>query len=171
LIPRPTVLILGAGASHPYGYPLGEGLVQQIIRLTGPRGDLHSHLSSNPLLEEFHSRLAGSDVTSIDDFLESNRDLAELGKLGIAAALTVWGPAHDYPPTTGQNWYRYLWGRLHEGAATTGQFRSNRVRFVTYNYDRSLERYLAQVLENTFPDLFNRGSGAAADFLTEVLPI
>jgi hypothetical protein len=33
MIRKPTVFILGAGASEPYGFPIGRELVAQAIRL------------------------------------------------------------------------------------------------------------------------------------------
>jgi hypothetical protein len=171
VILKPTVLILGAGASNPYGYPLGAQLVDSIVGLTGRGGGLLEVLSGEANVDQFHSRLRGSDVESIDDFLESNPAFAAVGKLCIAAGLTVWGPGFNHTTNSSTHWYRYLWGRLHEGASTTEQFRLNRLRIVTYNYDRSLERYLAGVLANAFPDLAERDAAAAATFLGEVLPI
>jgi len=38
MIKRPTVLILGAGASNPYGFPTGLGLSQSIIGNLRPLG-------------------------------------------------------------------------------------------------------------------------------------
>lgn len=35
MIRRKTVFVLGAEASFPYGFPTGEGLVNEVIELTG----------------------------------------------------------------------------------------------------------------------------------------
>jgi len=40
MIVTPTVLILGAGASYPYHYPLGGELVRRIIAETQPNGGI-----------------------------------------------------------------------------------------------------------------------------------
>jgi len=172
MISRPTVLILGAGASNPYGYPLGNELVGRIGGLTGPGGGLRTPLLSRDAeVQQFHQRLIGAEIDSIDDFLESNPTFQALGKVCIAAALTVWGPVSTHTPRPDRDWYRYLWGRLHEGAGTTQGFRSNRLRVITYNYDTSLERYLSRVLANAFPDLAAQGEEAAAAFAADALPI
>ena len=171
MIQKPTVLILGAGASNPYGYPLGGDLVNIIVSLTSRSGGLAGILADDPGLDDFHTRLQGSDVESIDDFLESNPQFSELGKVCIAAALTVWGPPVSYTLDPNKNWYRYLWGRLHEGASGSQEFQSNRLSIVTYNYDRSLERYLTRVLVSTFPDLAQSGQPAAAAFAAQTIPI
>jgi hypothetical protein len=172
VILKPTVFILGAGASHPYGYPLGAELVTKIMDLTGPGGGLFHLLKGeeNPILAQFHRRLAGSEVDSIDDFLESNTKFATFGKICIAAGLTVWGAPHNHLPVSAYHWYRYLWGRLHQGAPTTKEFRSNRIKVVTYNYDRSFERYLTNVLANTYPD-FEEDEKAAGALAAEVVPV
>ncbi|SRR6266567_7368983 len=136
VIRKPTVLILGAGASAPYGYPLGGALVERILTLTDPGGaggPLHRVLIGAFVapLADFNRRLRGSETSSIDDFLESNPDYAELGKLCIAGALTVHGPPFGYPVLPNLHWYKYLWERLRQGAAVSRQFGENRLRVVT----------------------------------------
>ena len=121
------MLILGAGASAPYGYPLGAGLVNTIVGLTDAdnRSGLFPVLLGDQSFREqvgdFHARLLRSETGSIDDFLESNRDYGDLGKVCIAAALTLWGPPAGHAPQPERHWYRYLWERLRQGA---GQARS-----------------------------------------------
>ena len=173
MIRKPTVLILGAGASHPYGYPLGNGLVTGIVGLTrsggppagGHPGGLHPVLLREPpyrdQVGDFHERLRLSETSSIDDFLESNADYRDIGRLCIAAHLTVWGPASNHESHPDRHWYRYLWERMRQGVRTSGEFRENQVRVITYNYDTSLERYFAGVLRYTFPDLAASGLEAA----------
>jgi hypothetical protein len=170
MILKPTVLVLGAGASFPYGYPLGEQLVDLIVQLTAPQGALRS-VFSDPNIEPFHTRLRESEVASIDDFLASNPAFVELGKKSIAAALTAWGPRKGHKPNPGSHWYRYLWRRLYEGALTSEQFRQNRLCIITYNYDRSFQRYFIRVLANAYPDLASQDSQGLAAFLEETIPV
>lgn len=173
MILKRTVLIVGAGGSHPYGYPLGGQLVDRIVDLTdidnggGLVRDIHASFAG---LRGFHHRLKESDVRSIDDFLESNPGFAEIGKLSIAAALTVWGPIPESHAKPKGDWYRYLWGRLHERARDPEEFCLNRLRIVTYNYDRSLERYFGRVLRNAYPDLSLKDDPAIAQFVAEAIP-
>lgn len=178
MIHKPTVFILGAGASAPYGYPLGAELVQRIGDLTKPAtpsGGLYPVLISDFHLarhvKRFHQRLLGSETSSIDDFLESNPDHRELGKLCIGAALTVWGPLASYVVDPSRHWYRYLWERLRQGAPTSEAFRANRLKIVTYNYDRSFEQYFASVFQHTYPDLARDGGQRAVTLREEVLPV
>jgi hypothetical protein len=51
------------------------------------------------------------------------------------------------------NWYFYLYNRMVEGFKTTDSYKlfgDNKVTFVTFNYDRSLEHYFFECLRNTF---------------------
>jgi len=177
MIQKPTVLILGAGASEPYGYPLGAGLVERIVALTSPgppmagfRQLLHHHSPLREQVADFHSRLLRSDTGSIDDFLESNPDHRDLGKLCIAAALTVWGPKSNTLDAR-RHWYKYLWERLRQGAPTSRQFGDNQLRIITYNYERSFERYFASVLLHTYPDLAKAGPNGAEALRVKAIPI
>src|SRR6266496_3026673 len=137
MIQRPTVLILGAGASHPYGYPLGWDLA----RCEAREGDVN----------EFRTRLQGSGLTSLDAFLEGNEDeLVRIGKLIIAAELLS---SVDQAKLTNLDvaghWYRYLWNHLRQGA-TRETFTGNRLSVITFNYDVSLERFFTNAIFHTF---------------------
>jgi hypothetical protein len=60
MILKPTVLILGAGASYPYSYPLGGELVKQIVAETNPGGGLLARILQHRLeLKGFRARLDG----------------------------------------------------------------------------------------------------------------
>jgi hypothetical protein len=110
-------------------------------------------------------------MSSIDDFLESNPDYADLGRLCIGAALSVWGPLPGQAINQPQNWYKYLWRQLHQGADTPARFRENCLRVISYNYDRSFERYFAGVLEHAYHELSAAGAPAAEKLRAEVLPV
>jgi hypothetical protein len=170
MIMNPTVLILGAGASHPYGYPLGSSLVEEIVRLT-VHGSPLAEVLREPQLDVFHRRLRESETYSIDEFLECNPDFLEIGKLCIAAGLMMAGPVPSTRVAQEHHWYRYLWARLREGAAKSSDFRDNRLSVITYNYEMSLERYLARVLANSFPDLAQSSPEAVTEFATQAVPI
>jgi len=122
-------------------------------------------------VNDFHERLGQSDTSSIDDFLESNPEYREIGKVCIAAQLTVWGPPSDLQPHPELHWYRYLWDRMRQGARTSEEFRENDVRIITYNYDTSLERYFAAVLRPTFPNLAAAPREATKTMRAAVLPV
>jgi len=89
MITRPTVLILGAGASWDYGFPLGYGLRQDIIkglasnhgkpRLAAQEAGFHEEQINRFLLT-----FQNSQLYSIDLFLHRHAKLKELGKFIIA---------------------------------------------------------------------------------------
>jgi hypothetical protein len=93
MIKRPTVFVLGAGASHGYGFPLGARLVKNIIEGVAPGGPLFTQLErildagqmSN--VADFRRDLIDSQRSSIDRFLQTRREFLEVGKTTIAVAL------------------------------------------------------------------------------------
>ena len=99
MIETPTVLILGAGASKPYGFPAGRELLDEIcaslkgnfLRRQWGRDFVelfHPPLNKDlDLITEFRERLYQSSKGSVDAFLEANPDFVEVGKLAIAATL------------------------------------------------------------------------------------
>jgi hypothetical protein len=69
MIKRPTVFVLSAGASCPYGFPTGEGLVDEVVTLT------------RQFFNRFiHSRYINGRVGD-----ESDGALEVLGKLQVIA--------------------------------------------------------------------------------------
>jgi hypothetical protein len=150
MIKRPTVFVLGAGASYPYGFPTGEGLVNEIISLTSRPKTAEAFLYNGCVdqdVKRFARDLADSDGPSVDSFLEHRPDFLKIGKLAICLSLIPRERdqvlSRDYRQSTdvrcAMTWYHYLWNEM---AAPKGQLAGNRVSFVTLNYDRSLERYL-----------------------------
>jgi len=175
VIRRPTVLILGAGASKPYGYALGTKLVEQILARTHPdQGALWPVLTipgsgySGELVLEFRKSLEKGRPASIDDFLAANVEFRELGKVCIAAALTVFGPT-DEGLKEEADWLEYLWWRLHDDALNAEKFKANRLKIITYNYDTSFERYFRGVLSGYYADFRNNPDRAEA-FRARFLP-
>src|SRR5687767_13239611 len=84
---RPTVFVLGAGASVPYGYPSGWELRNWI--LSGPTTDADTKVYKElgffgPVFQEFQTSFLNSACASIDDFLESRNDLDKVGRTAIA---------------------------------------------------------------------------------------
>src|SRR6266436_3256778 len=97
IFPPSTVLILGAGASKPYGFPLGIELMRTININTSTRNTSNlSRDNRQQLLEagyteneihEFHTALERSIHPTIDAFLEDKPSHRELGAFAIAQAL------------------------------------------------------------------------------------
>ena len=88
MIRTPTVLVLGAGASMPYGFPSGQGLKENIISFGA---EVHKRIEHLPRctqerFQEFQRELRYSSQSSVDAFLEHRPELVPLGKALIALA-------------------------------------------------------------------------------------
>lgn len=171
MITKSTVLILGAGASKPYGYPLGSELRQRLIDETLFYDAIRSGVLTRQNAVSFCNTFRYSGMPSIDAFLSrrgrhkaaSDEISFELvGKLGIALALreraTFGGLFHRRADAetdhidVEDNWYEYLWTRLTDGVTKENidRFGNNRLKIVTFNYDISLEQYLFTALKNAY---------------------
>src|SRR5437588_6950556 len=142
MITRPTVLVLGAGASQPYGFPLGgeltDRLIAQLGRHAGPSllDDLAQHCDiARDDVTEFLRTFSRSGLSSIDAFLGRRDEYSRVGKLAIAWALC----RHEdrdvlYRRGNNDHWYSLLWDALAAGAHTPADFSQNRLRVITFNY-------------------------------------
>jgi hypothetical protein len=154
MVEEKTTIILGAGASKPYGLPLGVELRDKVIETaTGPLPLVLSRLGVDyNEFTEFTRNLSRSGFSSVDAFLEERSKWVEIGKLGIAVSLLGEEfSARDklFPPKQPlDHWYEILWGKLK--TPSWSAFKTNKLSIVTFNYDRSLEAYLISVLNNNF---------------------
>ena len=156
-----VALILGAGASRPYGFPLGEQLKHNIIdqllysrRLEPTDKTLFEILLSfgydDRQLRDFANQLRLSHQPSIDAFLEERSEFMEVGKDALAANLIVQERIDDLLQKDMNNekrkWYDYFLNLL----GNREEFRSNNISIITFNYDRSLEYFLYNTLSARF---------------------
>ena len=158
-MPR-TVFILGAGASKPYGFPLGEELVQEIIdRLhftsfhrgmpTKNNNELGIILLDRfdlDYINSFRNALIKSGTFSIDSFLTNRDDFRTIGKMCIAYILMAYEKkslSGDSLFQTG-NWYKLFWNRIN----TFKESKEFDFSIYTFNYDRSLEYYIYSTFKN-----------------------
>jgi hypothetical protein len=152
MIVKDTVLILGAGASKPYGFPLGAELRDEVIRAKNKieldylNGDWEFKLRY-PI---FAGELRTSGYSSVDAFLENRSEWIKIGKLAIAHKLILYEQkARVFPPNQPRDhWYECLWQKL--SAPSWNQFKKNRITIISFNYDRSLEHYLSGIIWNNF---------------------
>lgn len=172
MITQQTVFILGAGASAPYGYPTGAGLkdiicdeINELFELLIPRSEIvHKSYEEDhkKAIEEnsvaFIKRFCESPIDLIDSFLARNHDLSQIGKTLIALCILnaerksrflreIIAEERIY------DWYGLLFNIMVEELKDEDgylDFKNNRVDFITFNYDRSLEYFLYDKLKTTY---------------------
>lgn len=175
MINEPTCLILGAGASVPYGLPTAEDLKSLILSGVTDAGQLAADkyalkkpvyvVSMGPshhqahkwatyltdvtreaglehLRDKFLERLGGSP-RGIDWFLRNNPDYEDIAKLHIAAVLLD----RETAPPSG-DWYAEL--SRQALPAHTRTFEPGMLSVITFNYDRSFERFFLTALQSDY---------------------
>ncbi len=144
MITNRVVLILGAGASIPYGFPSGNTLTNHIIKELKDKGGQFTNdiLDSGfewGFLINFRRHLELSFQASIDAFLEHRPEFIKVGKTCIARALIPCETETNLERGRNSHWYAYLFQKL---SATPETFENNKISIITFNYDRSLEHFL-----------------------------
>jgi hypothetical protein len=162
MIRRPTVLILGAGASAEYEFPVGRSLLLQIVHeLRGPsqlQFVMKACGSSDELIKQFCRELSDSNQPSVDAFLEQHKDNTDYEKLGKAAIAASLIRCEDRPVFSDRDQlrlYEYIW---YQASATPNTYASNALSVLTFNYDRSFEEFLRRSLSASHPEFRERGS-------------
>ncbi|MCH9005344.1 MAG: hypothetical protein IH838_08665 [Proteobacteria bacterium] len=161
-----VVLVLGAGASAPYGFPSGDGLVDAIKKIGGR--DIGEFLEQSPDYESDHvqwflEEFQKSGRNSIDRFLQHRSEFSNVGRSMIAYQLM----RTEHPPglfeSRDRRWYTYFYNNI-LNPESPKDFDKNRLRIITYNYDRSFEAFLFSALRSGF-DL---SEGKTADRMRSV---
>jgi hypothetical protein len=155
VLPSKTLLVLGAGASRPYGFPTASELRSLILGESDPETQqfhyrmgflppVHSYkewildslapIFSVPVIEDFQDRFRRSEVVSVDRFLADNEKDEPLGRAFIAAILL----RCEKDDSLAGDWYKTLFNHLIDENPHSLEVLS----VLTFNYDRSLERYL-----------------------------
>lgn len=145
MIQRPTVFILGAGASAPYGFPTGGALRDILIKGANCVSNGHD---VGEQVRNFKIALKGSRLESIDEFLEKRQDMLGIGKLCLSAALMKYEQPEHSHCSYEKDWLQSLWGVLHRNSG--GHISKNRVTIINYNYDRLIEHALTEAMAHTF---------------------
>ena len=168
MIDKRIVLVLGAGASAPFGFPSGRKLRNEIINDLGTGSTaLYKVLSTSGAdakqITNFRVDLQQSGQASVDAFLEHRSEYRAMGKIAIAAALipyekeeTLWSGE--------DSWYEHLFNRL---GPTLDDIRGSQLRVITFNYDRSFEHYFFSALRKSY----NIGTDQAADIVHKILRV
>lgn len=151
MINKQVVFILGAGASKPYGFPLGSELVKQAYNILENQQILDCLETldfAHDDIKKFRKELLSSARQSIDAFLEHRQELIELGKFVIAATLI---PREQEKSLinfdNSDHWYKYIFNKMN---STFEDFDKNQIKFITFNYDRSLEHFLLTSLKSSY---------------------
>lgn len=159
MIHRKTVFVLGAGASMPYGLPSGAQLRQDIVRAAR---NPDNHRAGMNLLRQggvererlavFGDAFAHSSIASIDTFLAKRREpeFHKIGKLAIAAVICAYEVAEKVFADVDDHWLRLLWNVLLRDADDPDAVARNTIRFITFNYDRSLEFFFFHAVKNSW---------------------
>lgn len=168
MIKKRTTFILGAGAHCSYGFPSGEELKRKVVEqltstLYADSGSFTTleHLANHNLtaarnLSDANTRnfirsLSMAGQASIDAFLDANSHMPGydvIGKAGIAQVLCRYEQdVNLFSSSTDDDWLSYLFRKMYEGTRSAREFvRGNSVRFITFNYDRTLETWLLKKL-------------------------
>ena len=152
MITKPTVLVLGAGASIPYGYPSGAGLVKDIfqnVSNTNWKEIYNDYGVTDPEMYSLRSELHLSQKPSIDTFLEHRPEFIKAGKVAIALSLL----SNENPDVLNdfeirdKGIYHFLYNSL---TTSWKEFTKNKLTVITFNYDRSLEYFLFSALKHSY---------------------
>ncbi len=155
MIKTKTLFILGAGASVPYKYLTSVELRYEIL-FNAANYEVDIVDALNPFgddVKDFHDSLIAfreafskSGRNSIDSFLEHRPEFMEIGKTFIAKILISYEKDNNLRNNE-NNWYMYLLERM-EGSFD--ELSQNKISFITFNYDRSLEYFLFEAIKNQF---------------------
>lgn len=173
MISKKTVLVLGAGASVDYDFPSGKELIQEIIDFCDGKSNsprifnqkilaliLHKYFQDNgtertpyecyEIVEDFRMKLADADSLTIDDFIAYNNTIGFniIGKACIGLVISK----HEQRSISklSGGWYSYLWNKIYDGNREGMKNNLKNLTIVTFNYDRSLEYYLYNRMQNLF---------------------
>jgi hypothetical protein len=158
VIDGPTVLVLGAGASAPFKFPTGKELLINVAReLREKNNDITQLMKgfnhSDELIYEFSNRLVMSQAPSIDRFLVETAGegkFKDIGRQAIAFKIAEREQSDVLMNRLQRDghqadWYEHVLNNIlsHGRDGIT----NNKLKIVTFNYDRSLEHYLAEAFK------------------------
>lgn len=161
MITKPTVLILGAGASMPYGFLSGEELVKIIEKRDEVyweksirKGKFYLYGGFGYKISDyltFRRELLKSHQSSVDAFLEWRSEFMEIGKLVIADILIEHENQETLARKEENRWYTGLLNRKLSGSSLE-EFTDNKLSVITFNYDRSFEQFLFMTLQSRYAE-------------------
>jgi hypothetical protein len=167
LIEKKTVFVLGAGAHCSYGFPSGRDLKEQVVSVIRNAPDFLDGLSelqstlrisevdiAPAVIRDFALAMENSGQASIDAFLNANRHRFEfetIGKAAISRVLLEQEIKSETDQRDDDDWLGYVFEIMIDGVDNPRDFvDKNQVAFVTFNYDRFLERWLLKKIQHSF---------------------
>ena len=153
MINNSICFIVGAGASQSYGFPSGSQLLLDICRfLDSPGSVIFNFMLSagfdEDALRDFSHDLNCSGVESIDTFLLRRKKYTDIGRLAIGLLIST--AEHNSRLTDRLNadhWLQYIYQKMDCAISDIGK---NKISFITFNYDRTIERYLSHTIRHTY---------------------
>ncbi len=145
-----TVFVLGAGASSPYGFPLGKDLRKDILELLDiasiqntykQRGFKDSHI------QDFMRTLKFSEHKTIDETISKRPQFRDIARWSIMD--TILRKEVEDNLFNQDNWYSTFFDRLGLNIKDNSL---NKLTVITFNYERSLEHYLKTKIEISVPE-------------------
>ena len=141
---RPTVLILGAGASAIYGFPLGAELKQKMLGYLNRKAEARMTTLGfdKETVAAFRESLKYSQHPTIDIFLEHKTSFRDLGSHLIASTIMpLESPDNLFPK---RDWYWDLYNVLR---FDQDEPEVQTLAVVTLNFDRSFEHIMTKTID------------------------
>jgi hypothetical protein len=138
---RRTTIILGAGFSNLYEYPLGADLVHLINDLlweTGP--NFFNGKFDYQFLNEMKYGLLPSMEGSIDAYLNKRPQLKEIGYTSVSQILL--GKENPNPNHLHRNNSFNPYRTIVDSLGDLRNLEPDKINIITFNYDRTFEQYL-----------------------------
>lgn len=157
MINRHITFILGAGASMPYGFPSGSDLIESIHDLAVNNSSILEKFGFiDKEIELFANELYNSQLPSIDLFLERRMEFIDIGKICIFICISKCENENNLllPPKNRKGIYHYLFSKMIQNCS---DITDNKISFITFNYDRSLEHFLQRALISSSNEQISEG--------------
>jgi hypothetical protein len=166
MIADKTVFILGAGASKPYGFPtaleLRKDIIYTFVDKYKKKIAEHNNIPIDKIpfpsgITELINQFKLSSTKSIDLFLSRNEKYYDLGKEIIAFLIAQYESKSKFREDVdnpAEDWYFEMFDLLtkeiYDPEKLVSLINLNKVSFITFNYDRSLEHFLYTSFFNSF---------------------
>ncbi|MBO6740631.1 MAG: hypothetical protein JJ916_12320 [Phycisphaerales bacterium] len=168
---RPTTFVFGAGTSHPFGFPTGLGLIEQLV--TRHRNELkddeysyfdhairhYSYPCQYQQRDQFFELLERSGIDSIDRYIQQQDEtLTKLGKAALAYQLMALESryinnstllfkceydAYSYQSDSSRIYHKNAYRHLWNVFTRANPLEEiKKHKFVTFNYDRAFEHFM-----------------------------